>query len=448
MAEGGFDIEMDPVGKGEFGAARRTDQDYKDEQRMDEDDFRSQRETSFIDDPEGYRGARPKQIGPGEYDVGLRTKLEVGIVQKKLSDYLRTLGSEGIRGALLDPTDFEVGEDHNLYLKIDNDHSVPVSFRGGTEYYKMSTLEGKIRAKGIARTASDVIRDKFHLEKYDRKSAKAIAEYEKANKVVSEANFDSGEVLGVLDTANKVIKSIETLLQSKETQTDIEAREMNGIMKAFTSIRDELANQTAKVSSAKEEKGRLEKKLTEAETPEDKARINKELEEVNNEIEGYNTSINNLQGRLQSQLTSIKETFRKVLDKNIPLREKIRVLFREQGVTIASILTAVGMTIAVIVEAVIPGGAVGTGVVPKPPGPKEPVRDWIKKQLGNLGKLLGKLAGKVAEALPGIIGAIVSWLLSATAGVVNWFASNLWALLILVIGLLLTAAREYISKKK
>ena len=312
----------------------------------------------------------------------------------------------------------------------------------------MSTLEGKIRAKGIARTASDVIRDKFHLEKYDKKSAKAIAEYEKANKVVSEANFDSGEVLGVLDTANKVIKSIETLLQSKETQTDIEAREMNGIMKAFTSIRDELANQTAKVSSAKEEKGRLEKKLTEAETPEDKARINKELEEVNNEIEGYNTSINNLQGRLQSQLTSIKETFRKVLDKNIPLREKIRVLFREQGVTIASILTAVGMTIAVIVEAVIPGGTVGTGVVPKPPGPKEPVRDWIKKQLGNLGKLLGKLAGKVAEALPGIIGAIVSWLLSATAGVVNWFASNLWALLILVIGLLLTAAREYISKKK
>ena len=75
MAEGGFDIEMDPVGKGEFGAARRTDQDDKDEQRMDEDDFRSQRETSFIDDPEGYRGARPKQIGPGEYGVDPKNKI-------------------------------------------------------------------------------------------------------------------------------------------------------------------------------------------------------------------------------------------------------------------------------------------------------------------------------------------------------------------------------------
>ena len=42
-----------------------------------------------------------------------------------------------------------------------------------------------------------------------------------------------------------------------------------------------------------------------------------------------------------------------------------------------------------------------------------------RKQLSNLGKLLENLAGKAAAALSGVIGAIVSWLLSATWKVVN-----------------------------
>ena len=41
-----------------------------------------------------------------------------------------------------------------------------------------------------------------------------------------------------------------------------------------------------------------------------------------------------------------------------PLAEKIRTLFRKQGITIASILTAIGMAIRVLVEALLPGGGV------------------------------------------------------------------------------------------
>ena len=52
---------------------------------------------------------------------------------------------------------------------------------------------------------------------------------------------------------------------------------------------------------------------------------------------------------------SFKETIAKVLDKDISLGEKIRTLFREQGITIASILMAIGMAIGVLVEALLPG---------------------------------------------------------------------------------------------
>ena len=54
-------------------------------------------------------------------------------------------------------------------------------------------------------------------------------------------------------------------------------------------------------------------------------------------------------------------TIAKVLDKETSLGEKIRTLFREQGITIASILTAIGMAIGVLVEALLPGGGGGGG---------------------------------------------------------------------------------------
>ena len=103
------------------------------------------------------------------------------------------------------------------------------------------------------------------------------------------------------------------------------------------------------------------------------------------------------------------------------------------------------MITGVIVKAVIPTTG-GTRTTPPKPPSKEGVKDWIKKQLQNLARLLANLAGKAAAALPGIIGSIVSWLLSATGKVVNWFGNNLWALVVLVVGLLYAAAKEWINK--
>ena len=57
-----------------------------------------------------------------------------------------------------------------------------------------------------------------------------------------------------------------------------------------------------------------------------------------------------------NQIKSFKETIVKVLDKDTSLAEKIRMLFREQGITIASVLMAIGMAISDLVEALLPGG--------------------------------------------------------------------------------------------
>ena len=106
--------------------------------------------------------------------------------------------------------------------------------------------------------------------------------------------------------------------------------------------------------------------------------------------------------------------------------EKIRTLFREQGITIASILTAIGMAIGVLVEALLPGGAAAaSGGGEPPPKDEKGLKGWIRNKLKALASLLGKLGMKAAEALPGIIGGIVSWILNRAKDVVGWVSQNL-----------------------
>ena len=97
--------------------------------------------------------------------------------------------------------------------------------------------------------------------------------------------------------------------------------------------------------------------------------ITKQIDDLNEDLEVRQESIDLLKGRLKNQITSFKETIAKVLDKDTSLAEKIRTLFREQRITIASILTnSIGMAIGVLVEALLPGGggAAASGGEPSP----------------------------------------------------------------------------------
>ena len=135
--------------------------------------------------------------------------------------------------------------------------------------------------------------------------------------------------------------------------------------------------------------------------------ITKRIDDLNEDLKVRQESINLLKGRLKNQITSFCETIAKVLDKDTSLAEKIRTLFREQGITIASILTAIGMAIGVLVEALLPGasggggGASGSGGEP-PPKDEKGLKEWIRNKLKALASLLGRSGIKAAESLPGI----------------------------------------------
>ena len=128
-----------------------------------------------------------------------------------------------------------------------------------------------------------------------------------------------------------------------------------------------------------------------------------------------------------------------MLDKDTSLGEKIR-MFSEQRITIASILTAIGMAIGVLVEALLPGGrgaAAASGGEP-PPKDEKGLKEWVRSKLKALASLLGKLGMKAAEALPGIIGGIIRGTLNKGKDVVGWVLQNVWALVVGIGGLIYT----------
>ena len=71
------------------------------------------------------------------------------------------------------------------------------------------------------------------------------------------------------------------------------------------------------------------------------------------------------------------------------------------------------MAIGVLVEALLPGSAAAaSGGGEPPPEDEKGLTGWIRNKLKALASLLGKLGMKAAEALPGIIGGIISWILN------------------------------------
>ncbi|CAG2231983.1 unnamed protein product [Mytilus edulis] len=348
-------------------------------------------------------------------------------------------------------------ENGQTIRELGNDIALTYYQKGVLKFYKFSTLQ---REYGV-----NFVRDVLGVDDF-KISDRIIEGRAEFQRMLNEAPIreldnieiplqeistqqEGQELLETASNAETYVKEIETSFDeqgtsfiNEETQTDMTKREMDGIISAMTSVKEEIANELAKLNETNKDLAKENAKLEQAKEDNDEFqidRISSRIRELESERSARLEVININKEKLRSQVNRIKETINKVLYEDKTLGERIRTLFREQGITIVSVLTAFGMIIGVIVEAF-------TGGTTSPSPSKGGVQDWIKKQLKNLGKLLSFLAGKLAAALPGIIGSIVSWLLSATKDVVNWFANNLWALLVLVVGLLYAAAREYLKK--
>ena len=280
--------------------------------------------------------------------------------------------------------------------------------------------------------------------KVAREAVKKLNEnLDERSKAIESSSTTDAETIEMIEVTSKdidtTVKGVEqdtSFIEPSERDKLLPLRELEGLDKQLRTIKGSL-----KVAIAKriDLEGRIkheERKLNEIQDPkyldDQRDMIEGRINKLRGELTERNKEIDILKGEASKQINQIRGSITKFLDKETGnLAERIRTLFKEQGITIVSILTAVGMAIGVLIEALLgpPSASApksgGTSGGDKTSG----AREWIKNKLKALSQLLGKLSDKVSASLPGIIGSIISWILNRAKEVIGWLSQNLWALI-------------------
>ena len=120
--------------------------------------------------------------------------------------------------------------------------------------------------------------------------------------------------------------------------------------------------------------------------------------------------------RLQTQIAE--------REAEMPLRERVREIFKKYGVTMTAIFLAAGITIGAVV-----------GVITN-----------ALKSMGNqIANGLKTVGAKAASALPGLIGAIVSFLFKTAGQAIGYMAEHTW---LLILAAVVFIFKKYIKKRR
>ena len=231
-------------------------------------------------------------------------------------------------------------------------------------------------------------------------------------------------------TPLRLEKIIDEVMHSVSTNTDLDMREFLGIDKALTRIQGELANNAGKLTELDGHLKREQGKLDEIETSPDlqvhEERVKAKIADLKEERAARLELLSQNRKELASQFSRIRQTVEKILDEDMSLREKLKLILREHGLTITAVLTSLGLIISTLITSLTGGAAGGSSTPPKHPNK---LKEWVKNKLKALARLLGRLAGKAAAALPGIIGSIIAGVLNFLKKVVTAAAGHVWLFL-------------------
>ena len=110
-------------------------------------------------------------------------------------------------------------------------------------------------------------------------------------------------------------------------------------------------------------------------------------------------------------------------ERALPLRERVKEIFKKYGVTITAIVLAAGVTIGAVIGA---------------------ITNALRATSKASGKGVKDIGSKIASALPGLIGSIVSFLFKAAGQAISFLAEHTWLLILAVLAFLV---EKYIKKR-
>ena len=215
-------------------------------------------------------------------------------------------------------------------------------------------------------------RPKYVKKREKEKLKKLDKDFDERSKAISASSTTDAEAIEMIEVT---FKDIDTTVKGVEQDTSfikpddkdnlLPLRELEGLDKQLRTIKESLKVAIAKRVNLKACIENEERKLSEVQDPaysdDQRDMIKGRIKRIRDELNERNEEIDILKGETSKQINQIRGSITKFLDKETgTLGERIRTLFREQGITIVSILTAVGMAVGVLVEALLGGPSVST----------------------------------------------------------------------------------------
>ena len=242
-------------------------------------------------------------------------------------------------------------------------------------------------------------------------------------------------------------EDMETVIEDLSNPlTPDDRRELRGAASTLVTTSSRVKSATVNVEWVSREREKAEGELKDATDEQD-------IKYWEGEVERFKTQeilYKGVRGTLQRDERTQTERIKDILnDKRRPLGDRIRELFKKEGITIASLAAAVGMTITAIAlgianafKKVIPTPTPG----PTPGPPKPNIPDKIRDVLKKFGRFLLDLAKKGAAALPGLIGTIVSFILKTAGQAVGFLAEHLVLGLIAIVVIVFEVIMKRVKK--
>ena len=115
------------------------------------------------------------------------------------------------------------------------------------------------------------------------------------------------------------------------------------------------------------------------------------------------------------------ETEKEHIEERMSLRDRVKMIFKKYGFTVFAVVSAVGLVIGVIVSN-------------------------LKKGLTSLGKGVGgalkTIGKKIGEILPGMIGAIASFIFKTAGEAVGFLAKHAWLLILAAVTIMIEKLKK------
>ena len=157
------------------------------------------------------------------------------------------------------------------------------------------------------------------------------------------------------------------------------------------------------------------------------ARRNKKISELQDQLE--KTSDEHMRDNLNQTIPEEQDMIAQLeianekIEQRMTLRDRVKTIFKKYGFTVFAVASAVGVIIGVIV-ANLKNGLTS-----------------LSKGVGNGLKTIGK---KLGEILPGLVGAIASFVFRTAGEVVGFLAKNAW---LLIVGVVIYLVEQFKKKK-